>query len=738
MRLFKNDWLYTKADSLQRPTDQACGSYIFVFYKNLHVTNISLAELTSLVRLHTKSRSDGISRETNFFSDEEYSRYLANVLYSLYPITPILDEAKFVETIGRICDAVIAEHEAFICNTVILNSYFTTALLHVPRSLQTNVQAIVFEAGYVHSAGHALYIRRIEKANQQEIEDRLEMFLGSISSKLPIFMTPYAHEFFTPWESKSSATSIRNGLDGIRIEIRKHHINGQPLRDYLNVLRSKFPRLRVAAGLRPYNREREDSGADPDWTIWLISDTRHVETEDHATTRSRDQYLIIYAQKYHNANQFVLFKERKPAWAAPNTLPHTLSISMVNIGRSQMPRCSGVRPVIVDPFCGTGTSLIDAALRVPDGLVIGLDRNPIMPRLVRDNLHFFGLEPHAIQELRDPISGLAERLQRALDGVGGQGIPPIQQIVETSQQIGAEALRQPSSGMDGEFRAALAACLSELRFGALNEASYLETGSQRVIDQGFSASTAQILIEGCEEYRKRLLFFVIWRGIANGRYAMREQAENIYRVILREFEQFSKELDDYHESLLGPERVSYGPFSGRQGGYSIASVVSPAKVRGISVSDTGEPITEATMANLASGVLHVRVVPDSLQALAAMERAVDLLVSDPPYGFNTHELEMFALHEFYSKLVSAAVRALKPRGQLLLAVPSYARNGKQVPYFQTEGALTRQVIGAAEKQGREVLALLRTVPAPKAMYKPPYYWLSTSAVSRKILWFTIQ
>jgi tRNA G10 N-methylase Trm11 len=734
IRNFKRSWIYTSPTSLKLDTREAAGSYLFVFSKNLHVTNITLPELLSLTRTYTTRRSDQSKLKLNFFSNEEYTRYLTNNLAALFPVAPIFSEAEFERIAGDVASLLAEQHAPVICDTVILDAYFTTALMHIPLTLATNVQNIVFESGYVHSAGHSLYIRRVEKAKQSELEEGIQLFLRNSGAAPPIFVTPYADEYFAPWEKQNSATSIRNGLDGIRIELRKHFLQGQPLRDYLNSLHERVPDLRVAPGLKHYNTEREESKTNPDWTIWLISDTRHVTTEDKMITRGRDHYLMVYAQKYHNANQFVLFKERKLAWTAPITLPHTLSTSMVNIARSGITRREDRKPVIVDPFCGTGTTLIDAALRVPDAIVLGMDKNRLMPRLIEDNLAFFSKERADIGLLEQQYETLSRRIETVLKGTPNVNVHPINQVLSDSKHFKLSALAGAEAQSGSEFEIVLQACLAELRTAAHSQATLLVHGSEKIIDDGFSGEMTALLAGSGISWNKRTLFFATWRGIVNGRQSVRADTD-LYQVLQREYETIAKELNDYLQSLAQPEVATVGNFSGRRGTYSIASIVNPTMVAQIK----HEPLAALpeNVQSLATERIHTLVAHDSTAALEQLEDQVDLVITDPPYGFNTHEFETAELQKLYGRFVRSAVKSLRSGGQLVLVVPAFARNGKQVPYFLTEGALIRQIVGGANTAGRDVLNVIHTVPAKKSMYLPPFYWNSPSALSRKILWFTL-
>jgi hypothetical protein len=73
----------------------------------------------------------------------------------------------------------------------------------------------------------------------------------------------------------------------------------------------------------------------------------------------------------------------------------------------------------------------------------------------------------------------------------------------------------------------------------------------------------------------------------------------------------------------------------------------------------------------------------------------------------------------------------------MVTLPSFARNGRQIPFFQTREALVRQVLAEVEKQGRQAVSIVHTSGEAKELFSPPFFWQSTSALSRSVLWFTV-
>ena len=711
---------------------------MFLFYKNLSVTNISLRELIALLNRHA-SRLDG-SRLSGlkFFSDDEYTNFLVNLFSSFCDVREDESSEALEKEVDRIVAAIFKSYKDIFYDTVIFDAYFTCVVVHVPRSLSINVLAVVSESGYVHSAGTALYIRNVNKVAQRDLRKTIRDFTDPISPK-PVYLTPYADEYFAPYEEQNSATSIRNGLDGIRIQLRKHYIEGEALRTFLNRLHDPHS-VYVAPGLKNYREEREESHANPDWTIWLISDTRVTTTvDDGLTGRGRDHYLIVFAQYFNNANQFILFKERKPAWVAPITLPHTLSISMVNLALANLPTTSQRSPVILDPFCGTGTTLIDAALRIPRATVIGLDRQAMTPQLVRDNARFFSLTVRQIDSIWALFTTIRTEIHNYVEKTGTSSMRPIADVLNDLGAFRKSELLGKESTSTERFLNVLKLILVEI-VKARPAEGQIERSLAEIVDKGFSSDLVRFLQDRQLEFEDKILFYVAWRAIVNGRYTFRHSVENIYRVLLAEFDDFVRELSDYKRQLGRRAIEQIGAFSIAYGRYSRESITSPRRMRELEksvVEANPQVLVRQLNSRATSKGIYVSTVDDSVDLLGRLKQSIDVIITDPPYGFNTNETDATGLRQLYGRLFSNSLAALRPGGQLIIALPAFSRIGRQIPFYQTKGAITRQVIAAAEGLKRHVIAQAQALPGRRYLFNPPFFWTSQTALARDVLWFTI-
>lgn len=131
------------------------------------------------------------------------------------------------------------------------------------------------------------------------------------------------------------------------------------------------------------------------------------------------------------------------------------------------------------------------------------------------------------------------------------------------------------------------------------------------------------------------------------------------------------------------------------------------------------------------GVLEVRKVED------LPEDFCDVIVTDPPYGFNTNE-QIADLAELYVKMIDRMVLALRrdEGGQIVIAVPDWSHTGRQLPLFALKGLITQQILIAAKRRSKDIMGSAH-VTHPH-FSRPPYYWESDRALRRAILHFRIK
>ncbi len=134
--------------------------------------------------------------------------------------------------------------------------------------------------------------------------------------------------------------------------------------------------------------------------------------------------------------------------------------------------------------------------------------------------------------------------------------------------------------------------------------------------------------------------------------------------------------------------------------------------------------------NLLSGIEFE--VFSSFDARNLKRASNDLIICDPPYGFNTTEDDS-GLAQLYSEFIDKAIASIRPKGQLILCLPAESFTGRDLPYCTRSDVISRQILVKAHKQGRLVYQPANSLPL--ASLSPPYYWESERALRRSILHF---
>ena len=76
--------------------------------------------------------------------------------------------------------------------------------------------------------------------------------------------------------------------------------------------------------------------------------------------------------------------------------------------------------------------------------------------------------------------------------------------------------------------------------------------------------------------------------------------------------------------------------------------------------------------------------------------------------------------------------------QLVISLPAFAKNGKQIPFYQTRESVIKQVIANVEAADRKILRNVETVPADSQIFGLPWYWGTASTIERRIIHFVIK
>ena len=120
-----------------------------------------------------------------------------------------------------------------------------------------------------------------------------------------------------------------------------------------------------------------------------------------------------------------------------------------------------------------------------------------------------------------------------------------------------------------------------------------------------------------------------------------------------------------------------------------------------------------------------------------IEDEYDVIVTDPPYGFNTQE-DIEELFKIYTQGIKKLIVALRDPGQLILSLPEHSYNGQHLYSFTQKDFLIQQIISTVQQCGKEIVNPASSLTYDRQLFRPPYYWESKRSLRRSIVHFRIR
>lgn len=661
---------------------EAGSSHLFVFKKNLKVTNLQVAELHALMRVHTKRRSTGEHvRDFQALSLKEFNASVQSIVESFVKSKPKATDLDLIADL----------YSDLLEDVVVMDLFFGSCAVFLPHDLEVDLAAVCAQSGYIHSCGPSLLNRNITKAEKSELFSALRAYISKrAANNSPARFIVYAHEEFTDHD-RYLAGELRDGLDDLKLYMDKYFIGNESLVAVLKEMRSHAPFIEhleiPEPGHYPKALQNETAlvtAANESPTLWLIVDHKPGRDIWH---KGDEQYFLVYEQSYINQNPLYLFDENKPAWIDHTTIAHTLVSAMINITRPWWP---STKVCIGDPFVGSGTTWIEALKFEPDAIC--LDNEPIASQLVSDNLEFIFMSQDRLEDMCKMLEQVSE-------------IDPTTKIYRVGTEPGRYASPRNRPPFEEDFFWAL---------DRYEEACPDQHSREVEIDNELAGKLA---IGGFE---RRVIFYVALRTHRRNLPAFERDAVLWGKAFKREASQLVSQMREF---LRLRKRAQRGEVVDRY-----KTIVFPGKYsRACSVDLSGQ-----------AGVCkEVPKVVKCADARSLPPGSCDVILTDPPYGLNA-EYDRRELAKLYQDVLPVMIDALRPEGQLVFAVPDWTHIGRQVPFFMTKQFITQQVLAAAEKLGKEVVQSAYTVPAPGAAFRPPYYWESDRALRRAIVHFRIR
>lgn len=645
----------------------------FLFKKNLSVTNTQYVELFALIETYCTEAETGLEkRQILFHTTEQMKAAVMETVNNLLDVPLHLRDAQVKEFSKTYRD--------IFSSTFAVDMFYNSCAVFVPPGININLDQICADAGYIHSVGHSIYIRNIKKSKQKDFESSVEAHLNRLPiEQLPVPFIVYAHEDFSEYDGESR-DQINRGIDGTKLFVEKMSMGSNRLAQIVQDMRAQFKgRLDIpeAGSYKIAHRFTKPK------SIWLINDRSVAPI--NPINPGHDRYYICYQQFAKSDNPFFYFDENKPAWKSHTTMPHSLTAALINSTRPHQSETT-----ICDPFGGTGTTWFEVKRIGLPVAVCSSDLSPIMKLLLSDNLQFFLMQ-------KDSLGILLDQLHTVLLAVKRDGTQDNQQtslLFDLSQDESA-----PYS-----YAVRL---LNDLKHDQQNE------------DQEFKFSESFVDSLGHKQFITRIVFYIVLRAELRNQGGYKRKATKFDKAFVKSLEEIldqANKLLQLRTNLDDNKTEDFGTYLTFSGTYSPVIVPSLIQRTAESLStDLGNEISVEDACKLKPGSL-------------------DIIVCDPPYGFNTTE-DRSELADLYSRFIDAALLALREHGHLIICLPAESYTGRDLPYCTYSKLVSNQVLVKAHKLGKHVFSLGRSLP--HRMLVPPYYWEAERALRRVILHFRV-
>ena len=653
-------------------------AYFFLFKKNLGVTNMQYAELYSLLQLHCTFDNDSERKPELLFNQSETIKETI-----IEVINSVLDsrEEHLDGDIEKFCNL----YSEVFQSTVAVDLFFCSTAVFLPPGCSIDIEQVCADSGYIHSAGKSIFVRNIKKARSIDLFTNLDEYLLSEPDGESPFVV-YAHEDFSGHDDDHKE-EISKGLDTTKIYIEKMSMGAYRLADIVEDMRSKYAGRLVIPEPGSY---RENQNFESKRTVWLICD--RSLSSGSMSNAGRGRYYICYEQSLKNKNPLFWFDENKPAWKSHTTMPHSLTAALLNITR---PFTDDIR--ICDPFGGTATTWIEAKRLNPNCKVESSDISNISVILAEDNIAFLLCGSRELAMLINEIKGFVTFVEKEIATSASSTQTYFENI-----QIEAE------KGSSNEH-------FYKVFF--LFKTVQLSNGEE---DNEFVFSESQVQELRNLNFRMRIAFYLLLR--ARFRYASGFKRHSLdfkkalgksSKELLNQLEKFVRfkakfqklqniqVTDGYYLQLGNYSKQVLSSFWGR----SASELLTQAKDE-VQIRDAKD------------------LVPNSL----------NIIICDPPYGFNTNE-DQNSIAELYSGFLDSSIQALKKYGHLIISLPAESYTGRSLPYCTISSMVINQVLTKCKSHGRECINPATCLPLKE--FASPYYWESEKALRRIILHFRV-
>ncbi|MBR1702711.1 MAG: hypothetical protein IJ716_12220 [Lachnospiraceae bacterium] len=680
-------------------------TYNFIFKQNLYVTNIQYRELIDLIQLNTTRESKRV--QINFMTTKDFFDFMSNIIESFIDMNclrKIRENTCEIELVSNDLERLCKNYLNIFENIVVVDSFYTSCIVSIPNGMVMDIQQICFQSGYIHSCGENIYTRNMKKAKYDSFVSRLEEYIDNSDNILNFIM--YTHEDY-PIKNKLYVNDFqKHGLDEIKFYLEKFYMQDISLLQVVEKLKSNG---NLKNKIRIVSRS-EAKRTQANECIWMIIDRSISEDLKYPGER---RYYICYKQMYINENPFHIFDENKPGWIDSVTIPHTLMGAMLNIGLAGCLINERDKYIVVDPFVGTGTTLLET-LKYTKIDFWGGDKCAITQIVSELNLIFFAMKKSSLNKIQNIVLEIID--------VGDSA--KCQKIISDLQikNYSSEKWHDLAVCISGY----LTNCINdfvlkgfefETKFCSLTEDLYNEIKNSKK-NSGLSNEECCLISKVC--------LLIVWKTFKRKEFIYRKnsnQENSFIKEVAEEFKGFLYRLISYihireriKDNANDEERIIV--YNGK---YTRACSINSNYIKN-NITVESSKIKQ-----------NIDII-DFLKGLQNEQKKVDLIITDPPYGFNTIE-DKNSFAELYINFIEEMVKTINNGGQIIMCLPAWSYSGKTVNFFAQKEVVSRQFMIAAQRNNMYIAEKKEVLTEPTKLFEFPFYWDSEKALRRDIVKF---
>jgi len=708
-REFIADWFSMDTEKLPNIDDGDYkfwgGKFLFLFHENIKKTNCYMAEFIALLHRFIVNERGENRLSLHLLSHLEFKTLFLDLIEDIVDEfnnsqDHYTEEGEAQKNFPKDWDLSVSNSfssymKCILPNIVVTDHYSQSCNILVPKTLRIDIDSITKYSGYIHSSGISVYARRARKAlNPMEIKENFDCCLRAINAWKPrtIRMIPYSEFIF------SDMRYYWSDIENLRINLDKMYVGKMVLANLIKYLEEELniENNRVVSVVRKDDESEIKGDFDERMSFWFVKDCPvKWSARREIDILEEDVYIFLYLQLLYHVDPSLAFDEDKIPWYAPVTIPQKLSRAICNVAELlyySAPLHDGMdgkRVKIFDPFCGTGAILRDAIyIFGEDNDFIGNDKMGCSSIIYKhtdeflksltSNLDFL----HEFQNIKNSVCSDDYKILSFNDGdVVKEFIDCLcKKFIDAFRGVGIKECQKAKEDNVNFF--------SKI----LNDINSVESG------------------DSLTDNAKFLIFYIFWitvNEIASFKYVTSKGAEEeIFTKAMKDvLERYDKKLRKY--------RSEFKDIKKGIGKYSSLSYKLPVFSKQIEMK--GSDFVDGS----------------------AEWGEYDIVITDPPYGFNDAISTDRNYSDFFSSVIGKMVSRLSSPGVLMLCIPSNAKNGRQIYRFQTRNFLIKKVIQAANLHGKRVVNPVRLSSTAEFLAKPPFYWRSRRGVNRDVLAFLL-